>query len=166
MRTHLLRCSAVAILFACGAVTAEEPGSSTSPAAEPSFRQDVMPVLFRAGCNAGTCHGSARGKDGFMLSLFGYDAKGDYERIVTEMPGRRINTAVPEQSLLLLKAIGGVSHTGGKLFDKDSDLYKTLLDWIKAGIRTTWTRFRRSSASRSPRRAWYLRRPVARGSPE
>ena len=44
----------------------------------PSFRRDVMPILFRAGCNAGTCHGSARGKDGFMLSLFGYDAKGDY----------------------------------------------------------------------------------------
>jgi hypothetical protein len=134
MHTHLLRFSAIAtILIACGAVTAEEPGASPAATAVPSFRQDVMPVLFRAGCNAGTCHGSARGKDGFMLSLFGYDAKGDYERIVTEMPGRRVNTAVPEESLLLLKAIGGVSHTGGKLFDKDSDLYKTLLNWIKAG---------------------------------
>jgi len=103
------------------------------PAGVPSFRGDVMPVFFRAGCNAGTCHGSARGKDGFMLSLFGYDAKGDYERIVTEMPGRRVNPAVPEQSLLLLKAIGAVSHTGGKLFDKDSGLYETLLHWIEAG---------------------------------
>ena len=141
MHIHLLRFSVVAILFACSAlmsaVMAKESGSSSAaaPAASdvPSFRQDVMPVLFRAGCNAGTCHGSARGKDGFMLSLFGYDAKGDYERIVTEMPGRRVNTSVPEESLLLLKAIGGVSHTGGKLFDKDSDLYKTLLNWIKAG---------------------------------
>ena len=145
MHTYLLRLSAIATLFACGAVmsavvsavVAEEPGSSpaATPATSdvPSFRQDVMPVFFRAGCNAGTCHGSARGKDGFMLSLFGYDAKGDYERIVTEMPGRRVNTAVPEQSLLLLKAIGGVSHTGGKLFDKESDLYKTLLNWVKAG---------------------------------
>ncbi len=145
MHTHLLRFSAIAILIACGAVmsvaisvvSAEETGSSSAAApgttAVPSFRQDVMPVLFRAGCNAGTCHGSARGKDGFMLSLFGYDAKGDYERIVTEMPGRRVNAAVPEQSLLLLKAIGGVSHTGGKLFEKDSDLYKTLLNWIEAG---------------------------------
>lgn len=102
-------------------------------AGEPGFRRDVMPVFFRAGCNSGTCHGSARGKDGFMLSLFGYDAKGDYDRIVNEMPGRRVNTAVPEQSLLLLKASGAVSHTGGKLFSKESEYYQTLLRWIEAG---------------------------------
>jgi len=107
--------------------------AAAEPAAAPSFRQDVMPVFFRAGCNAGTCHGSARGKDGFMLSLFGYDPSGDYRRIVSEMPGRRVNTAVPEQSLLLLKATGKVSHTGGKLFDRDSDLYATLQNWIAAG---------------------------------
>ena len=99
----------------------------------PSFRRDVMPVFFRAGCNAGTCHGSARGKDGFMLSLFGYDPAGDYRRTVEEMPGRRVNTAVPAESLLLMKATGSVPHTGGKLFGKDSDLYKTLLAWIEAG---------------------------------
>lgn len=101
--------------------------------AVPSFRGDVMPVFFRAGCNSGTCHGSARGKDGFMLSLFGYDPKGDYERVVTEMIGRRVNSAVPERSLLLLKATGRVPHTGGKLFDRNSDYYKTLLRWIEAG---------------------------------
>ena len=118
---------------------AEEPSAPQAPPAGqipadvPSFRRDVMPVFFRAGCNAGTCHGSARGKDGFMLSLFGYDAKGDYERIVSDIPGRRINTAVPEQSLLLLKAIGAVPHSGGKLFDRESDLFKTLLRWIEAG---------------------------------
>ncbi len=100
---------------------------------EPSFRRDVMPIFFRAGCNSGTCHGSARGKDGFMLSLFGYDAKGDYERVVNDMPGRRVNAAVPEQSLLLLKAIGAVPHTGGKLFKRDSEYYQTLLRWIEAG---------------------------------
>ncbi len=92
-----------------------------------------MPVLFRAGCNSGTCHGSARGKDGFMLSLFGYDPKGDYSRIVEEMVGRRVNTAVPDQSLLLLKATGAVSHTGGKLFPKESEYYRSLLCWIEAG---------------------------------
>ncbi len=69
-----------------------------------------------------------------MLSLFGYDAKGDYERVVTEIPGRRVNAAVPEQSLLLLKAIGAVPHTGGKLFSKDSEYYRTLLEWIAAGV--------------------------------
>lgn len=68
-----------------------------------------------------------------MLSLFGYDAKGDYERIVQELPGRRVNVAVPEQSLLLLKAIGAVPHTGGKLVGRNSDYYRTLLDWIVAG---------------------------------
>ena len=111
---------------------AEDP-SEPEGSPVPSFRRDVMPVLFRAGCNAGTCHGSARGKDGFALSLFGYDARGDYERMVNEMVGRRVNTAVPEQSLLLLKATGAVSHTGGKLFASDSEYYATLLQWIEAG---------------------------------
>ncbi len=99
----------------------------------PSFRRDVMPVFFRAGCNSGTCHGSARGKDGFMLSLFGYDPDGDYRRTVAEMPGRRVNTALPQESLLLLKAIGAVPHTGGKRFERDSDLAKVLIAWIEAG---------------------------------
>ncbi|WP_437223287.1 DUF1549 domain-containing protein [Planctomicrobium sp. SH661] len=99
----------------------------------PSFRQDIMPILFRAGCNAGSCHGSARGKDGFMLSLFGYDPAGDYFRITEEMVGRRVNVAAPDQSLLLLKAIGKVPHTGGRRFDTNSSYYRTLLAWIKAG---------------------------------
>ena len=111
-----------------GNLSAAEPVAS-----EVGFRRDVMPVLFRAGCNSGTCHGSARGKDGFMLSLFGYDAKGDYERIVNEIVGRRVNTAAPEQSLLLLKATGAVAHTGGKLFANDSEHYQTLLRWITQG---------------------------------
>ena len=100
---------------------------------EPSFRRDVMPVFFRAGCNSGTCHGSARGKDGFMLSLFGYDAKGDYFRLTQEMIGRRVNVASPSESLLLKKASGQVPHTGGKRFDVESPYYQTLLQWIEAG---------------------------------
>ncbi len=108
------------------------PAVATTPEV-PSFRRDVMPIFFRAGCNAGTCHGSARGKDGFMLSLFGYDPKGDYARIVEQLPGRRVNTSVPEKSLLLLKAIAAVPHTGGKLFTPESGFYKTLRDWIAAG---------------------------------
>lgn len=111
-------------LFLPTFLLAEEP---------PSFQRDVMPVLFRAGCNAGTCHGSARGKDGFMLSLFGYDPNGDYYRITQEMVGRRVNLAAPEESLLLLKAIGKVPHTGGELFTKESPHYKTILSWIEAG---------------------------------
>jgi hypothetical protein len=60
-----------------------------------SFRRDVMPVFMKAGCNAGGCHGSARGKDGFRLSLFGYDPEGDHFRLTREMVGRRINLALP-----------------------------------------------------------------------
>ncbi|MFM7043510.1 MAG: hypothetical protein ACKO35_15150, partial [Planctomycetaceae bacterium] len=110
------RAAAAALLVAGGV----GQGAESAVAEAPSFRRDVMPVFFRAGCNAGTCHGSARGKDGFMLSLFGYDPKGDYARIVEQLPGRRVNTAVPEKSLLLLKATAAVPHTGGKLFTPDS----------------------------------------------
>ena len=56
-----------------------------------SFHLDVMPVFARAGCNTGSCHGAARGKDGFRLSLFGFDPDGDYQRITREIGGRRIN---------------------------------------------------------------------------
>ena len=119
----------VLLAFLACLVTCE----SQSQANEVSFRRDVMPVFFRAGCNSGTCHGSARGQDGFHLSLFGYDAKGDYFRITEEMIGRRVNVAKPEQSLLLRKAIGAVPHTGGKRFDQKSEYYKTIHSWIEAG---------------------------------
>lgn len=98
-----------------------------------SFKRDVMPVFMKAGCNTGGCHGSARGKDGFHLSLFGYDPDGDYFRLTREMSGRRINLAIPEESLLLQKATGSVAHTGGKRFEINSEMYKTLIRWIEAG---------------------------------
>jgi len=129
------RCSMLAILcigFLCSSLQAQDSQSRGDPQI-PSFRKDVMPVFFRAGCNSGTCHGSARGKDGFMLSLFGYDPAGDYRRTVEEIPGRRINGSVPEESLLLLKATASVPHTGVKLFDPKSPLYQTLCKWIEAG---------------------------------
>jgi len=68
-----------------------------------------------------------------MLSLFGYDPKGDHFRLTRAMPGRRINLAMPEDSLLITKTTEAVPHTGGKLFEKDSASYKVLLDWVKAG---------------------------------
>jgi hypothetical protein len=98
-----------------------------------SFRLDVMPVFMKHGCNNGSCHGAARGKDGFMLSLFGYDPAGDYHRLTRAIVGRRIDLAVPEKSLLLEKTTGAVAHTGGKLFDTNHDDYRTLLRWLKAG---------------------------------
>ena len=98
-----------------------------------SFKLDVMPVFMKAGCNTGSCHGSARGQDRFMLSLFGYDPEGDHYRITREQGTRRINLAVPEESMLVEKAIGTVPHTGGKLFGKNSKHWKTLVDWLKDG---------------------------------
>jgi hypothetical protein len=105
-------------------------GTDTRPV---SFRLDVMPIFFRAGCNGGGCHGAASGKDGFHLSLFGYDPAGDYDRLTRQIVGRRIDLAAPEQSLLLLKATGSVRHSGGRRFTTDTLYYQTLLRWITAG---------------------------------
>src|SRR5574342_10401 len=77
-----------------------------------SFRLDVMPIFARNGCNQGSCHGSARGQDGFRLSLFGFDPEGDHFRLTREVGTRRINLALPEQSLVVQKALGNVTHTG------------------------------------------------------
>lgn len=98
-----------------------------------SFQLDVMPVLTSAGCNAGSCHGAASGKDGFHLSLYGFDPHGDHFRITNQLPGRRINLALPEESLLVTKSVGDVPHTGGKLMEKNSSAYKILVEWIRGG---------------------------------
>jgi len=98
-----------------------------------SFRHDVMPIFMRAGCNSGSCHGSSRGKDGFRLSLFGFDPAGDHYRLTREWAARRLNLAVAEDSLLLQKAIGAVPHTGGKLFEADSWYYTAIRQWLEDG---------------------------------
>ena len=99
-----------------------------------SFNLDVMPVFMKAGCNSGACHGSSRGKDGFRLSLFGFDSEGDYFRLTRENIGRRINLAIPEESLIIEKALGKVPHSGGERFKADSELCKTLMRWLEAGV--------------------------------
>jgi hypothetical protein len=99
-----------------------------------SFNNDVMPVLMKAGCNSGSCHGASSGKDGFRLSLFGYDPDGDYFRLTRQNVGRRINLSLPEESLMIEKALGKVPHGGGERFKADSELNKTLLRWLEAGV--------------------------------
>ncbi len=98
-----------------------------------SFRNEVMPVFMRNGCNSGGCHGASRGKDGFRLSLFGYNPDGDYFNLTREQIGRRINLALPEASMLLTKCEGEAPHTGGKLFAKGSESYQNILRWLEAG---------------------------------
>jgi hypothetical protein len=113
----------------------EVPITVTQAASERpiSFALDVMPVFMAAGCNSGACHGSARGQDGFRLSLFGFDPQGDYHRITREIAARRINLAQPSESLLLQKALGKVLHTGGRRFEVSSPLHESLQRWIAAG---------------------------------
>lgn len=105
--------------------------ATTTPAI--SFKLDVMPVFTRAGCNSGACHGTSRGKDGFHLSLFGFDPDGDYYRLTREQIGRRINLGIPQESLIVQKGLGAVQHTGGVRFGTNSDLCQTLIGWLAAG---------------------------------
>ncbi len=99
-----------------------------------SFKLDVMPVFLRAGCNQGGCHGAARGKDGFRLSLFGFDPDGDHHRLTRELNGRRVNLAMPHDSLLLEKAAGKVPHTGGKKIADGDEYYAAILRWLEADV--------------------------------
>lgn len=109
-------------------------------AAPVDFDTDVLPVLAKAGCNAGACHGAAAGRGGFKLSLFGGDPAADYRAITRELEGRRVNLAQPERSLLLLKPTWQLDHEGGERFAEDSPQANVLLEWIKAGAKRTQSR--------------------------
>ena len=97
------------------------------------FIREVNPILSKVGCNQGTCHGSQAGKNGFKLSLRGYDSVYDYRALVDDVSGRRFNRSEPAQSLMLLKPTQGVPHEGGFLFDEQSRYYKVLERWIAEG---------------------------------
>lgn len=102
---------------------------------EASFVQDVMPSMSKLGCNSGTCHGSDGGKNGFKLSLRGYDPETDHAALTDELAGRRFNRAAPDQSLMLLKPSGGVPHVGGVLSRPGEPAYDLLRQWIAAGVK-------------------------------
>lgn len=103
-------------------------------AAEVRFGTDVVPILTKLGCNSGGCHGKATGQNGFRLSLLGFEPDQDYESLVTEGRGRRLSQAVPDGSLLLLKATSRVPHGGGRRMDESSEEYLLLRDWIAQGL--------------------------------
>jgi hypothetical protein len=98
-----------------------------------SFRNQVQSVLAKSGCNSGACHGAAAGKNGFKLSLRGYDADADWFTITRQARGRRIVPSDPGRSLLLLKPTGALPHKGGVRFEVDSPDYNTIAAWIAAG---------------------------------
>lgn len=97
------------------------------------FDTQIVPVLTKAGCNAGACHGAAAGRGGFHLSLFGSDAAADYDAIVQDLEGRRVNLVRADQSLLLNKPTGMIKHGGGTRLDPDGAGAKLLSDWISGG---------------------------------
>jgi len=99
-----------------------------------TFLRDVAPILNKVGCTQGTCHGAAKGKNGFKLSLRGYDPRFDYEALLYDLSGRRFNRADPGKSLMLLKPIMEVAHGGGLRFEKNSDYYKIIYKWIAEGV--------------------------------
>ena len=99
------------------------------------YLRDVNPVLTRLGCNQGTCHGAKDGKNGFKLSLRGYDAIYDLRAFTDEHASRRVNPAAPDQSLMLLKATGSVPHVGGQLTKPGDANYAILRNWIANGAK-------------------------------
>ena len=98
-----------------------------------NFRNQVQPVLAKAGCSSGPCHGAAAGQNGFKLSLRGYDDNGDYTALTHQAFGRRINFFDPGRSMILTKPTTTLPHKGGKRFDINSPEYKILSEWIASG---------------------------------
>jgi hypothetical protein len=118
----------VVALAAASAVRAEGPAEKSV-----DFRNDLIPMFTKHGCNAGACHGAAIGRGGFKLSLYGGDPQSDFEAIVRQLEGRRINLSDPEESLIFLKPAEYVEHGGGTIFDDDSESAQLLINWIKQG---------------------------------
>ena len=101
------------------------------------FERHVMGLLSKTGCNSGGCHGSFQGKNGFRLSLFGYEPVMDHAALTRDNLGRRVNVVRPDESLILQKAVGSVAHDGGMRFGRDSWVYAVFREWIAGGAR--WT---------------------------
>jgi len=116
-------------------VTRHDPPADPSQQFVPDFVRDVNPVLSKLGCNQGTCHGAAQGKNGFKLSLRGYDPIFDIRALTDDHAARRVNLASAEDSLMLLKPTGSVPHQGGRLMTPGSTYHTIVRDWIAAGAK-------------------------------
>ena len=101
------------------------------------FENDIVAIFTKSGCNAGACHGAAIGRGGFKLSLYGGNPTADYNTIVHQLQGRRINRANPSESLLILKPTEHVAHEGGTLFDMESAEAELFRVWISQGAKQT-----------------------------
>ncbi len=115
--------------------TADVEVSNVDRPAQPDFVRDIAPMLARAGCNAGTCHGAQAGKNGFKLSLRGYDPVFDVRAFTDDLASRRVNVASPADSLMLLKTTAAVPHEGGQVIKPGSPYYEAIRQWIADGAR-------------------------------
>src|SRR5580704_11898298 len=115
-------------------LTASLAAGSLAAQDQVTFLRDVAPILNKVGCTSGLCHGAAKGKNGFKLSLRGYDPRFDYEALLYDLSGRRFNRADPGKSLMLAKPSQEVAHGGGQRFEKDSAYYKIIYQWIAQGV--------------------------------
>ncbi|WP_166830277.1 DUF1549 domain-containing protein [Thalassoroseus pseudoceratinae] len=107
--------------------------TETSAPLPVDFERDVQPILTRFSCNAGACHGKARGQNGFQLSLLGFDPNFDYDALTKEARGRRVFLPDPSRSLLLTKPIARTPHGGGKRLDPEGEHFETLTRWVESG---------------------------------
>ena len=99
-----------------------------------SFRNDVLPVMTKVGCNSGPCHGAAAGKNGFKLTLRGYDPDTDYFTLTHQALARRTDRMEPAKSLILLKPTLAIPHGGGHRFHVGSPEYQVMSGWIAQGM--------------------------------
>ena len=110
----LLKILALVAVLASSSLVADE-------SSRVDFKNDLVPLFTKSGCNAGACHGAAIGRGGFKLSLYGGNPEADFEAIVRMVHGRRVNLSKPDESLLVLKPTANVKHGGKMVFDDDSE---------------------------------------------
>lgn len=127
----VFRCSLACLWMIAATETASAEGVS--------FVRDVVPVLTRAGCNGGACHGSFQGRGGFALSLLGFDPAADFESLVNAARGRRISATHPSGSLMLRKASGLMPHGGGQRVVPGSESFEILRRWLTDGAQSQKT---------------------------
>jgi hypothetical protein len=123
--------ASVLVYFAVYGGQADKPAQRADES--PSFRNHVVPVLTRLGCNSGACHGALAGKGGLKLSLRGYAPDQDYFVLTRQANARRVNRAEPARSLMLLKPTLALPHGGGLRIEVESPEYRVLAGWIASG---------------------------------
>ncbi|MFZ9825377.1 MAG: DUF1549 domain-containing protein, partial [Gemmataceae bacterium] len=100
-----------------------------------SFRRDVIAAMNVGGCNMGACHGTPSGKNGFKLSLRGFDPAADYLQLTRDVLARRTEAEEPDQSLMLLKGLGRVPHEGGQRWHIASEATSVVRGWMAEGLK-------------------------------